>query len=253
LVLPIAFLSLIIVFWAYKTQRASAKVLITALGLPLIIGAVGYAAYNYARFDSVTEFGLRYQLTVFNLYESLAKTFSLAYIPANLYKTLLSPFEVHKKFPFIFAIPAAAPDLLEGAYPDIYLLYREDITGMIVASPFILFAFLARQNINIRWVFMSLAGSCILIFFTMQGFFFATMRYLLDLTPALSLLAVIGFWQSLVYLKNRPVARSVLSVVAISLFIYSLIMSLLLPISADIKAISTFNPELLINLRQLFK
>ncbi len=252
LVLAIAFLSIIVVVWAFKTQRASAFALITTFGLPLLIGAVSYAAYNYARFDSIAEFGLRYQLTGFNLQESLDKTFSLAYIPPNLYMTLFNPFEVHQKFPFIFAAPAVAPAWLAGNYLDFNSQPPENITGILIGSPFILFVFLARPNINIRWIFISLAGSCFLIFFTLQVFFFATMRYLLDLIPALSLLAVIGFWQSLAFLKSRPMARSALSVLGIVLVIYSIMMSLLLAISGDIKAFSMFSADLLIKLRQIF-
>ena len=252
LVVAIAFLSIIILMWAFKTQRDRAFVLITAFGLPLLIGAILYTAYNYARFDSIIEFGLRYQLTVFNFNESLDKTFSLAYISSNLYKTLLTPFELHEKFPFIFAVPAAAPAWLGKDYPDFFLLYKEDITGLLIGSPFIIFSLFARPNKNTRWIFVSLAGSCFLTFFTLQVFFFTTMRYLLDLTPALSLLAVIGFWQSLAFYKNRPIARSILSIVCISLIIYSIVISFLLAISGDIKDFSGFSPDLLQKLRQVF-
>ena len=252
LVAAIAFLSIIILIWAFRTQRERAFVLITAFGLPLLAGAMLYTAYNYARFDSIIEFGLRYQLTVFNFYESLDKTFSLAYIPANIYKILFTPFELHEKFPFIFAVPAAAPTWLGKSYPDFFLIYKEDITGMIVGSPFIIFSLFARPNKNTRWIFVSLAGSCFLIFFTLQVFFFTTMRYLLDLIPMLSLLAVIGFWQCLAFYKNRPIARSILSVVCVTLVIYSIVISLLLAISGDIKDFSVFSPDVLLKLRQIF-
>ncbi len=123
---------------------------------------------------------------------------------------------------------------------------------MIVGSPFIIFSLFARPNKNTRWIFISLAGSCILIFFTLQVFFFATMRYLLDLTPTLSLLAVIGFWQSLAFYKNRPIARSILSVVCHQLgYLFNYHKFITAHIS-DIKDISAFSPDLLINLRQIF-
>src|SRR5205085_1460806 len=40
--------------------------------LPLLIGAVGLAQFNRARFGSVTEFGVRYQLAGFNSFKDFS-------------------------------------------------------------------------------------------------------------------------------------------------------------------------------------
>ncbi len=247
LALPIAFLALITLIWAIKSQRERVFALITAFALLLILGTVSYGWYNQARFDSITEFGLRYQLTSYNLYETLDETFSLEYIPPNTYKTLFNTLERRITFPFLFPTRWAGPSWLEGSYPNFYLLLAEGITGILVGSPFMIFAFLAGLNKNktFRWILTCLAGASLLTFFTLQIFFFTTMRYLLDLIPALSLLAVIGFWQGLTELKTRPIAWRLFTTLGVVLCIYSIAISLLLPISGHLEAYRVFNPELL--------
>ena len=198
LILPIAFLALITLIWAIKSQRAKAFTFILTIALPLLLGAVSYAWYNYARFGSVTEFGLRYQLTAYNLYESIDKTFSFAYIPPNLFKTLFNPFERRSNsFPFIWPTRRVASLLGSEMSLSCMDCYMEYITGIFIGSPFVIFAFIAgfRTKKDSQWISISLAGSILLTFIAQQSFFFTTMRYLLDLAPMLSLLAVIGFWQ----------------------------------------------------------
>ena len=247
LTLSVAFFALIVLIWVFKTQREKFVPLIIAFALPLTIGAVGYATYNYGRFDSFTEFGLTYQLTSYNLKESLGKTFSLSYIPPNLYKTLFNGLENRVEFPYIILSRWTGPEWLEGNYPDFYLLLAETITGIFSASPFMIFIFLAwlNKDKNFRWILLSLTGSAFFVFLMLQVFFFTTMRYLLDLVPSLSFLAVIGFWQALIQLKNHPVARGIFSFVALALLTYTLALGLILPISGHLESYRVFNPVLL--------
>lgn len=247
LTFSVAFLALMVLIWAFKTQRENFWRYIIAFSLPLIIGAVSYASYNYARFDSFTEFGLTYQLTSYNLNESLDKTFSLSYIPPNLYKTLFNGLENRVEFPYIILSRWTGPNWLEGNYPDFYLLLAEAITGIFAASPFMVFIFLAWLNKDktFHWILLSLTGSAFFAFLMLQVFFFTTMRYLLDLTPTLSILAVTGFWQGLSQLKAHPAARWVFSIIAIALLIYTVSMALMLPIIGHLEAYRVFNPALL--------
>lgn len=247
LTFSVAFLALMALIWALKTQREKFTSFIIAFTLPLMFGAIGYISYNYARFNAFTEFGLRYQLTSYNLHELLGETFSPSYIAPNLYKTLLNPIEVRGIFPYIIPNRWAGPDWLEGEYPKFYLLLAEAITGIFAASPFMVFAFLAGMNKdkNFRWILIALTGSASLIFLMLQFFFFTTMRYLLDLVPTLSLLAVTGFWQALIQLKTRPIARWIYSIVALTLLIYTIALALILPISGHLESYRVFNPALL--------
>ncbi len=255
LALPVAFLAFVVLLWTLKTRPTRVFTTVITFALPLILGAMSYSWYNYTRFGSITEFGLRYQLTSYNLYESLDETFSLAYIPPNLYKTLFNAFEQRVKFPYLFPTRWAGPAwLTDRNYPSFYLLFAEGITGIFIASPFMLFALLAGMNKDrtFRWILLALAGSAILIFLTLQTFFFTTMRYLLDLIPTLSLLAVIGFWQGLIQLKKYPFFRWILAALGMTLLLYSVAISLLLPISGHLEAFRVFNPDLLKNLTWVF-
>jgi hypothetical protein len=255
LVPAVGFLALITLIWALKTQHANALKFIAAIALPLTIGAIAYAGYNHTRFDSFTEFGLRYQLTSYNLYELLGETFSLAYIPPNLFKTLFNPFEIRDIFPYIFPTRWAGPAwLAKGNYPIFYLLFAESITGIFIGSPFMVFAFLAGFNKDkkFRWIAATLAGSALSSFFMLQIFFFTTMRYLLDLIPTLTILAVIGFWQGLDMLKSRPIARFSFAAFGVLLSFYGFAISFALSLSAHFEALRGVNPELLKQLTQMF-
>lgn len=247
LTFSVGFLALMALLWTFKTRRDKFFLYIIAFALPLVIGAMSYLWYNHARFDSFTEFGLTYQLTSYNLKESLGKTFSLAYIPPNLHKTLFNRLENRVEFPYIILSRWTGPDWLEGHYPDFYLLLAEAITGIFAASPFMAFSFLAwlNKDRSFRWILLSLAGSAFMVFLMLQVFFFTTMRYLLDLTPTLSILAVTGFWQGLAQLKNRPTARGIFSIIAFALLLYTIGMALILPIIGHLEAYRVFNPALL--------
>ena len=254
LVLPVAFLTLVVLIWAVKANRAKTFAFIPALALPLALGAAGYAWYNYARFGSVAEFGYSYQLTGFNIHETAGQTFSLAYIPLNLFKTLLNPFETKTSFPFIRPTLWAGPSWFYGYRPKIYYLLAESITGILVGSPFLVFAFIAglRKKQDINWISTSLIGSTLLIFLTLQIFFYTTMRYLLDLVPALTLLAVTGFWQGLHLLKPRRPAQYLFAILGAGLWAYTILVSFLLAFSSNLQRFRTLNPELIQQLTWTF-
>jgi hypothetical protein len=243
-----------VLFWGTKTQRPWAFRLVIVFALPLALGAVGYAWYNHARFDSITEFGLRYQLNSFNIHDSADETFSIAYVPPNLFKTLINPLEARDSFPFIRATRGLGSGGFERFLPDFYLFHAEGTTGMLVGSPFLIFAVLAgfRRREETRWILCSLTGAALLIFLTLQLFFYTAMRYLLDLLPALCILTAIGFWRGLDLLKSRPWARWAYILTGVALWIYGFAISFLLTISSHLHRFEEFNPGLLEQMRWTF-
>ncbi len=84
-----------------------------------------------------------------------------------------------------------------------------------------------------------------MVFLMLQFFFFTTMRYLLDLTPTLSILAVTGFWQGLEQFKKHPAARWVFSTFSLALLLFTISMAFMLPIIGHLEAYRVFNPALL--------
>lgn len=242
-ILPgIAMLSILILIWAFQTQRQRMIPILLSFAIPIAIGGAAYAAYNDARFGSVTEFGYSYQLTSYNLYEKIDETFAIEYIPPNLYKTLLNPLERRDAFPHIFPTRWAGPDWLTNYKPKMYLTFTENITGLFIGSPFVLFALLAfvKPRRDLRWITSSIAITFLAIFITLQAFFFVAMRYMLDAVPTLTLLVVIGFWHGFELFKSNKIF------IAISLLLltYTLAISLLISFSGNLESFRILNPEL---------
>ncbi len=249
----VALLALTALLWTVKFHRAKIPAFIGAMALPLMLGAAGYAWYNHARFGSVAEFGLRYQITAYN--QMTDRMFSLAFVPFNAYKALFNPLELRPSFPYVFPTRWVGPASLEaGNYPLYYELFAEKITGVLFGSPFLFFALLSGLNKDrqYRWVLASLTGSTLLSFFVTQLFFFASMRYMLDFVPSLSLLAVLGFWQWLEMSGSPPVARFFHATLGLFLFAYGALVSLLVSISAHLEQIRVFNPQMLRQLLWFF-
>ena len=88
LVLPALFIIAMIVIWIvrdYFRTRDIAKAWkpLTALAVPLIAGALLLGWYNWARFGSIFESGLRYQLSGIDYRNHFKDIFSLSYTPAK--------------------------------------------------------------------------------------------------------------------------------------------------------------------------
>lgn len=65
--------------------------------IPVVIGAVGLMYYNYIRFDSFTDFGASYQLTISNIN---ANHLRLSVLPASFYHYFLQFPNIKNVFPF---------------------------------------------------------------------------------------------------------------------------------------------------------
>lgn len=250
-ILPgIGLLSILMLVWVYQTQRQRMIPILLAFALPIAIGGLTYAWYNYARFGSVTEFGYRYQLTSYNLYQKMDQTFAIEYIPPNLYKTLFNPLEQRDAFPRIFPTRWSGPEWLTNYKPKMYLTFTENITGLFIGSPFVLLALLAFVKLrrDLRWVIASITLTFLAIFITLQAFFFVAMRYMLDVVPMLVLLVIIGFWHGFELFKNR----NFFVVISTLLLIYTLTLSLIISFSGNLETFRLLNPELVMHLTWTF-
>lgn len=243
-VLPaIGLLSILFLIWAIQTQRPRLTPILLSFAIPLLVGGLMYGWYNLARFDSFTEFGYRYQLTSYNLYDKIGETFAVEYLPPNLYKTLLNPLEVRDTFPHLFPTRWAGPAWLTNYHPKMYMTFTENITGLLVGSPFVLFALLAFINPrkDLRWTLASLSLAFLGVFFTLQAFFFVAMRYMLDAVPTLALVAVVGYWHGFEIFKNRKAYTAVTS----TILIFTIVVSLLISYSGNLELFRIHNPDLI--------
>ncbi len=153
------------------------------LSLPLMLGVAGLGWYNWARFDSVSEFGTRYQLANVD-YNKFKETFSLNYMQRNLHNYFTYPVEVQQKFPYLKPVENT--------------LSNERMAGFIYTSPWILFVFIplfrflyaysTKQDGSVftpleAWFFITIGASSMIMLLLILSFYFPAMRYLEDFIP----------------------------------------------------------------------
>ncbi len=275
LILPVSFFVITTALLAIRRmpreKRSTLPRRLMALGLPLFMGLIGLGWYNWARFGSPLETGLRYQLTVNNV--ANRQLFSIYYMLPNLYNYLFNTFQLEKSFPFLVAVAGQnISSLLNNVSsllnPGIFVSAVET-TGIVISTPFILLAFIPlillaerrpqskpfelntpRANKStpglLDWLVFSLMGSIVLTLSSLLAYFFETMRYLADFMPNIILLSVLGFWQGLHYLTIRQSKfQSLYSFIAILLATLSCAISFLLAITSEANRFAKFNPALL--------
>lgn len=99
--IPIPLIIVITLAVAWLRSKSSFRQIVQdglAMGVPVAASLAAYALYNQARFDSVTEFGVRWQLTT-QKFETDA-----SFIIPNLFSYLFGPPEWYCRFPFVSAI-----------------------------------------------------------------------------------------------------------------------------------------------------
>jgi hypothetical protein len=186
-------------------------------GLPVL----GLLAYNQARFGEWLEFGLRYQLT--SVIESESRHFSLAYVPFNFHVYFLSLLHWVPAFPFVTGIDR--PPLPPGHGGHEYSM------GLFANLPFAWFSLLLFAGLTdgrgrsdlprAFWLGMlTLAGAAAVNAALLLCFFGSCIRYMVDFTPSVMLLAAFGVLAAEARLRRR-VARLVLTGCAIMLAVFS--------------------------------
>ncbi len=278
LVIPVVFLTLMVLYrmWGLRSASVGQRKLVRAalaMILPLAIGAMVIGWYNWARFGSALEPGLRYQIGMVDLHKYYSEVFSPAHIPPNLYIYLLNPPALSHRFPFLR--PVLALDVLSyvgASSPGLYI--SERFTGILFSTPFIIFAIipgatvlanLARRRSKpvaahetgspqdlLRWAVLSMMGACALTAFSLLLYFYGTVRYLLEIMPFGMMLATVGFWQSYGKLSKQPWQRAALATAAIVLATASTLSAVLLAFSNDVERMRANNPALLPHLILFF-
>jgi len=246
--------------WAWKSKR------IAALGIPLVLCVFSLGVYNFVRFGSLFEFGYNHQLTMFDFSKHGDETFSTQYILPNIAYYTLTPPERISSFPYI---RASEGDEIEpyAETPDFY--YIEKITGMIYTFPFALFTIVPvfwavikmvkskngssdEAGRRLQWICMMLSGMALTAFAHLLTFFFATMRYYADVTPILSVLALIGFWLGYKAVSSNRVWSFAYAGIGILLTGVSIIVPNMLALRVS-ERFNTYSPQVLPALDSFFK
>ena len=204
-----------------------ALTVLLALGVPLGLCLGAHAWYNYARFDSVTEFGLNYQLT------GRQVTYENGFILPNLFSYFGARLRWSCLFPFVdIALKRNLSPLISwpGDYDPGDYENGEHAAGILSATPFVwLIGFwlvrLARRAlrervvprpdrdrfVNLeRWFLLCACALCVTMFPALR-MYMATMRYLQDFASAWLLIAMLaGFWLvgTTNHARSRPKVRA---------------------------------------------
>ncbi len=272
----VAFLAALTLLWVLRHTAAAARLrtlpkALAALALPPLAGLAGLAYYNWARFGSVFETGMRYTLTSVNLGQLYSQTFRLLYALPNLRLYLLGPMIVKSEYPFVAPklIPASA--LLP--LPNIGIYHVEQMTGLLYAIPFICFSLLAVVETNrwgartvltrsrpadrprftaLSWLVVGLVGSSLLSFAALLTYFYVAIRFLADVVPSLALLSVIGLWQGYRYVRGSIFGRRLYILGAMALSLLSIAISLFLTMAESYPQFQSHNPQLMKLILALF-
>ena len=239
----------------------------SVLFIPLIAGAVAIGWYNWARFDSILEFGLRYQITTYNLNERMDEVFQLKYFFSNLYVYIFQPFGLISDFPFI------KPTVLPGHFIQIgsetgQLYYAGRMAGILFSAPFLTLGLIplfskpdlanetdgSSRTRAYSYVVLLLAGSSLIGFLTILFYFNAQTRFLVDIISQLTLLAILGYWGLVFKWQQSNSAKAkFLMTLAVILLILTLIAGLLLSITGETSRMETLNPLLFEKMKNIFR
>jgi hypothetical protein len=270
-IVPIAFLLLMVgaavLRWHAGNSRADALrawlIFVGPVGLGL--GALGW--YNWARFGSVFETGISYQLALLHIQAHRGELFSMHYLIQNAYNYVLMPPKLRYNFPYVWPQMGIRHPILAGVrLPSLY--FAEDITGLVFTSPFMLCGLAlmiaaptARRSSSggqeegrtLQWLQAALAGVLLLGFVMFLLFFWGSERYLMDFLPAGLLLAIMGSWSVITRLRDHPGPRAAVVLLVLTLMVISALVSSLLAIALNADGFRQIDPVLWQQLNNVFR
>lgn len=174
---------------ALYVQRRSLPALIgtlTAFSVPVFLGGGLQMLYNAARFGSPWDYGNNY------LVDATGEApFALSRVPENIKHYLLALPEFKADFPWVEHV---------GWMPLVETLRAEDVSSLLLASPFVLLGLVAwklvrseSRPVGLRIFFGAAALGSGTLFFMLLTFASAARRYTQDFFPVWMVIAFIGF------------------------------------------------------------
>jgi hypothetical protein len=246
---------------------------VVALLIPLVLGAILLAFYNYDRFGSILELGHRFQLGRTNKSVEYSGIVSLVNAPQNLFNYLFNGFRTISVFPYIkptwgkYAIPVLR-------YSAASNYHTEQVTGILMTTPFLFFSIVpilawlhcSWKNIgteitshceifdrpSLRSLYALLWVAGIFTFLPLLLLRVNSMRHEVDFIPTTVLLAAIGYASTYRRVSQYVwLARMFISAVWL-LALLSVIASLLLAITGYNAVFESMNPQLFDQLVRFF-
>jgi hypothetical protein len=178
----------IMVASVYGWHMRRARRDIALFAAPIVLCGLLLAGYNYARFDSPFEFGIRYQLTFSTVDDPVPADFRN--LLAGLYSYLGAPPRWTQDFPYLKLAGRAPFGMWNWLPPGFYV---ERAAGLVGLTPLYLtvclLPFLSmgrRVRLIVTLIFAT--GATALIVLCLLGWF--VMRYVVDFAPTLLLLSL---------------------------------------------------------------
>lgn len=277
LAFALLFLSFMVLLYLISEQVNVRQRLVNLLVFffPQGLGAALLLIYNFLRFGSVWEFGMRYALSVTHMPKTAPYFLHIANIFPNLYLYLFRLPEFSTEFPFL-----SVPWVNARAWPFFIKLpsfyyYSEPVASLVVLAPVVLFAWFAfrgafqalaglRKTPSLNspqgqvfdrfqtWWLVTLCGVTGIILLTVLMFFASTMRYLMDFIPLLLLLAFCGGWMMEQETTSGSPQRGRKLLFLAACFV-TILAGLLLSLSGPNNHLLNNNPALYEALGQFFK
>jgi hypothetical protein len=212
------------------------------LGLPPALGLCALLLYNKLRFESWSEFGFRYQMTVMPFF------LGGRFLFPNLYSYLFRPLTFDCHFPFLeapwnmgaraypaaMALPADfnSNEPMVGILPGIPIAWLG--AAAIAGAVIVLRARRAAggaQPLDARtraflWCVAAFAIMCTNSAFPLLVLFMPSMRYLGDISPGLLLLGILGAWWLLARTRGSAWRRRLSAGVIVALSVLTIVLGL---------------------------
>ena len=221
-----------------KNNKKNLVKLIVSVAIPYIVIGIALMWYNYIRFDSVFEFGAKYQLTIANMKDLGSRIFA---IPVGIMCNLFNVPQFISSFPFI------QNNNNLGTFYGYYYI-ENMLGGLFFVSPicfaifYILKANRKSNNKELKIIMNSLAivGFIIAILSVMMAG--SNQRYLIDYAWMFILCGILIF--SIIYnsLKSSE-AKRIFSYVLCIMAIYTFLVSIMMGIVSEKSYMSKVSPE----------
>ena len=229
------------------------------LGAPIAVGIALLLTYNKLRFDHWLDFGRHYQLTW------IAFGSSPTYLPANVWSYAFRPGALRCTFPYLFAISDMGAQALPRWMhkPDGYIIY-EPVIGFLLAIPWAwlapttavlgvrrLAAFARRggdgdpAGLALTWLTVATSIAAIGSFLVPLTLFWATMRFMGDATPVLTLAGTVGWWLWHSRVREERAQRRLVTAAAVVLALITVGSGLALGFEGQYGQFRQHNPALL--------
>lgn len=219
---------------------------------PLIIGAALTMLFNYIRFDSVFEFGVNYQISMFDT-KLQGRVISYSIFSDFIYHTFIEPFELNKTFPFFHLQQAQYADF--GFYH--YLNSRRGLNAF-PAIYFVLAACFLLKDFNFKKISLSLLGwiTCtvtIAVLITIFAVYTKIGMYILYNTEFNWILMLFGFMAIFAILPRKFASPASIAFLGLFIFIClkTIAISVLLPFDFDV--LRDANPDFYLTIQYAFQ